>query len=152
MEERMIWLRNACFFLLGMIILASCALKSPYEQGRYFHDSGRYAEAIEYYTQAIKNPESDRELFRSYHFRGEANKVKGSAKKAFYDFYAAMIVSCYLEKYERHTGAYASGMIPSTYCRKWGKQKLASVSSDILQDQQAALRQQAETDLSRYLE
>ena len=148
----MMWLRNACFFLLGMIILASCALKSPYEQGRYFHDSGRYAEAIEYYTQAIKNPESDRELFRSYHFRGEANRVTGSIEKAFHDFYAAMIVSCYLEKRETHTGAYAFGMIPSTYCRKWGKQNLASVSSDISQDQQAALKKQAETVLSRFLE
>ena len=109
----MMWLRNACFFLLGMVMLAACASKSPYEQGRYFHDAGRYAEAIEYYTQAIKNPENDRELFRSYHFRGEANRVTGSIEKAFHDFYAAMIVSCYLEKRETHTGAYAFGMIPS---------------------------------------
>lgn len=151
-EERMMWLRNAGFFLLSMIMLAACATKSPYEQARYFHDAGRYAEAIEYYTQAIKNPENDRELFRSYHFRGEAYRVTGSTEKAFYDFYAAMIVSCYLEKHETHTGAYAYGMIPSTYCRNWGKQKLMSLSSDISQDQQATLKQEAETALSRFLE
>ncbi len=50
----MMCIRNVCFFLLGMVMLAACASKSPYEQGRYFHDAGRYAEAIEYYTQAIK--------------------------------------------------------------------------------------------------
>jgi hypothetical protein len=151
MEDRMMWIRTACFFLLGMVMLGACASKSPYEKGRHFHDAGRYAEAIEHYTQAIKNPENDGELFRSYHFRGEANRVTGSNEKAFYDFYAAMIVSCYLKKHETHTGAYAYGMIPSTYCRKWGKQKLASVSSDISKDQQAALKRQAETALSRFL-
>jgi hypothetical protein len=151
MEERMIGIRNTCFFLLGMVMIAACASKSPYEQGRYFHDAGRYAEAIEYYTQAVNNPVIDRELFRSNHFRGEANRVTGFIEKAFYDFYAAMIVSCYLEKRETHTGAYAYGMIPSTYCRIWGKQKLMSLSSDISQEQQAALKQQAETALSRFL-
>ncbi len=75
--------------------------------------------------------------------------MTGSTEKAFYDFYAAIIVSCYLEKRETHTGAYAYGMIPSTYCRKWGKQKLASVSSDISKDQQPALKKQAETALQK---
>lgn len=148
----MISFRTACIFLLGLFVLTSCASESSYDEGQKLYDQGRYAEAVQYYTRAIQNPQGNNDLFLSYYWRGEANMKEGKAENAFHDYYAANIVSCYLEKYETRSRGYASGMIPSSYCRQFGDQKMASVSSDIPQEEQAVLKQKAETALSRFLE
>ena len=110
------------------------------------------ADRIETYTRAIQNPQDSRELFRSHFRRAEAHREAGNAEMAFQDYYSAKIVSCWLEKNERFSRwRKSAGMIPSTYCRKWADQRMATVSSGIPPERQAALKLEAETALSRYL-
>jgi len=134
-----------------LLMLAACAATSSYEQGQRYHEAGEYGQAIAAYSQAIDNPSSDRELFRAVYQRAKVYQELDQLEEAFRDFYAAKLVSCYLEEQEKPVGGYASGMIPSTYCREWADRNLASVSAGIGPDRQKQLKSQAEALVPGYV-
>lgn len=116
------------------------------------YKDGNYPEAIENADQVIQNPPNDRELYHSYFIRAESNMAEGFPERAFHDYYAAKIVSCYLERNKTPSKGYGTGMITSSYCNKWSDEKMASAAAAIPADRTAELKREAERSLARYLE
>ena len=144
------YLRTFAVIFLNLAIFAACAAKGPVEVGMELYQDGKYAEAIEYISQAIQNPEHEDELYLLYFHRAEAYKASEDPQKAFRDYYAAKILSCYLTKHSQNTGGYAKGLIPANYCNQWADNRMALVSSDIPEKDQKTIKQDVEKLLDKY--
>jgi hypothetical protein len=148
----MISKRRLSVLFISLLIFTACASKTAPDQAWQFYKEGRYPEAIEQADQAIQDPQNDQELYHSYFIRAESNMAAGFPDRAYHDYYAAKIVSCYIVRQAKPARGYAVGMIPSSYCNKWSDQKMAAAASEMPRDRTAELKQEAEKSLARYLE
>jgi len=137
---------------IAFLFLLSCAAQSVNDHAWQLYKDGNYSEAIVYADQVIQNPQDDRELYHSYYIRAESNMAEGFPEKAFHDYYAAKIVSCYLERNKTPSKRYGTGMVTSSYCYKWSDEKMASAAATISADRTAELKRDVERSLARYLE
>ena len=137
------------FLILYAAILTACAAKGTLDIGTALYQDGRYAEAIDQFTQTIENTQHENELYLSYFLRAEAYQAMGSPKQAYHDYYAAKRISCHLVQ-QGQKGGRSRGTIPWNYCNQVADMKMAAVAANMPESEQKTIKQTVETLLHEY--